>query len=63
MARAGLLAVLLAAALWVAGALVGQAPPARFVQEDVRIQARDARYTLAVSICVRAEPVPMARSS
>jgi dienelactone hydrolase len=42
--------LVLAGALWLAASLMPQPEPARFVQQDVRILARDARYTLAVSI-------------
>jgi dienelactone hydrolase len=45
--RAG---VVVAAALWLAGALIPQPEPSRFIQQDVRIRSPDARYTLAVSI-------------
>jgi dienelactone hydrolase len=42
--------LVLAGALWLAGLLVPQPQPSRFVQEDVRIRPPGARYTLAVTI-------------
>jgi len=46
------LRILAAAAVlaWGGGALVAQPPPARFVQEDVRIPAHAGRTTLAITI-------------
>ena len=35
---------------WLAGALIERPPPARFVQENVRIPAHSGRVTLAISI-------------
>ena len=49
-ARPDLLLLLLAVACWLAGALVGQAPRGRFVQEEVRIPAQGGRQTLAITI-------------
>src|SRR5687767_12846122 len=49
-ARADRTVLVLAGALWLAGALMAQPQPSRFVQEDVRIRPPEARYTLAVSI-------------
>src|SRR5688572_5996495 len=48
--RAELLLVLLAGACWLLGALVEEPPRSRFVREEVRIPAHEARYTLAITI-------------
>jgi dienelactone hydrolase len=52
------IAAALAAACWLAGALVGSAPAPRFVQEDVRIPAHGGRTTLAVTILRPRGPGP-----
>src|ERR671918_402452 len=49
-ARADRTVLVLAGALWLAGALMPRSAPLRFVHEDVRIRPHEARYTLAVSI-------------
>ena len=41
---------------WAAGLLVDAPPPARFVQEDVRIPAHNGRTTLASPSCGRTAP-------
>jgi dienelactone hydrolase len=48
--RVDLTLLVLAGALWLAGAALPQPDAARFVREDVRIAAPEGRYTLAVTI-------------
>ncbi len=48
----------LAAIAWCTGEVVEQPPPARFIQEDVRIPAHSSRTTLAVTILRPRGPGP-----